>query len=72
MTTGWYCSKTFGSGSDDQRRAEWEANWFAAAFLMPETAFRRAYHVSANQAKAIFKVSLPAIEARARSLKIRD
>jgi Zn-dependent peptidase ImmA (M78 family) len=27
----------------DQERAEWEANWFAAAFLMPAEEFKAAY-----------------------------
>lgn len=53
-----------------QKRAEWEANWFAAAFLMPEQAFRK-YHAVANDAAdtaARFGVSQNAAEVRASTL----
>jgi predicted transcriptional regulator len=56
------------SGTD---LAEVEANWFAAAFLMPKAAFTEAcvgqpLHMVARQ----FRVSVSAAEVRARSLAI--
>jgi predicted transcriptional regulator len=54
-----------------QRRAEWEANWFAAAFLMPAGAFRTAFHNHSavlGAVAATFGVSLAAAEVRARNL----
>lgn len=55
-------------GSD---RVEWEANWFAAGFLMPEKAFRKAFRDYAGSASAIarhFGVSQQAAEVRAAQL----
>ncbi len=54
----------------DQMRAEWEANWFAAAFLMPEKAFRAKYghHVDIGEIADHFKVSVSAAKIRAQSL----
>lgn len=52
-------------------RIEWEANWFAAAFLMPEKAFRAAYNEfegDINLLSAAFAVSAKAAEVRAKSL----
>ena len=55
----------------EQRRAEWEANWFAAAFLMPAAVFkaehRRAGGFIASVA-SMFGVSVPAAEIRAKNL----
>lgn len=54
---------------DDQKRAEWEANWFAAAFLMPEKVFREVYKSSSAQgAVKYFGVSKPAVDVRAKTL----
>ena len=56
---------------DDQ--AEYEANWFAAAFLMPGKAFRVAYHALEGSIPAVadkFKVSQSAATVRAKSLKL--
>lgn len=53
-----------------QNRAEWEANWFAAAFLMPEQDFRECHakaHSAADVAKK-FGVSQSAAEVRASTL----
>lgn len=52
-------------GSD---RVEWEANWFAAGFLMPEHHFREAYARLHDVAKvaAEFEVSQAAAEIRAK------
>ncbi|WP_294210281.1 ImmA/IrrE family metallo-endopeptidase [uncultured Sphingomonas sp.] len=58
----------FRRGSD---RIEWEANWFAAAFLMPEAEFRAAFAAKAGDIRAIadtFRVSSAAAEVRAKGL----
>jgi predicted transcriptional regulator len=55
-------------GSD---RIEWEANWFAAAFLMPEAEFKEKFEQlggSVGQLAELFKVSHSATEVRARGL----
>ena len=55
----------------DQRRAEWEANWFAAGFLMPENHFRELCRVHNNDRGAIAEaldVSEPAVHIRARNM----
>lgn len=49
-------------------RCEWEANWFASAFLMPETEFREAY--SKGVASETFGVTQAAVEVRAKTLGI--
>jgi hypothetical protein len=54
----------------DQQRAEWEANWFAASFLMPEDDFRAAYAKGASFAAGYFGVSGKAVEVRAKSLEL--
>jgi Zn-dependent peptidase ImmA (M78 family) len=54
-------------------RIEWEANWFAAAFLMPEIDFRRVYHESGGVARLVadqFGVSTAAAEVRAKGLSL--
>lgn len=53
---------------EKQRRAEWEANWFAAAFLMPSREFEIEFKKGAEFAQRKFKVSSSAVEARAKSL----
>lgn len=59
-------AKRYGTG-----RVEWEANWFAASFLMPEGEFRR-IHAEVNGSVAAladrFKVSIEAAKVRAKSL----
>ncbi|PYE88061.1 ImmA/IrrE family metallo-endopeptidase [Phyllobacterium leguminum] len=55
----------------DQQRAEWEANWFAAAFLMPSNEFKELYLAKgAEEAQKEFGVSAKAIEIRAKSLNL--
>lgn len=51
-------------------RVEWEANWFAAGFLMPAGEFKFAFgkHRSLALVAHHFGVSLAAAEARARAL----
>lgn len=56
-------------GSD---RVEWEANWFAGGFLMPENAFRQQFQRAAS-IKAVadhFGVSRQAAEIRAKQLHL--
>lgn len=52
------------------KRAEWEANWFAAAFVMPEAQFRSISHFGAPYAASFFGVSLSAAQVRFKSLNI--
>jgi Zn-dependent peptidase ImmA (M78 family) len=55
-------------GSD---RLEWEANWFAAAFLMPSQQFRDRFNTLGGNLGMLateFDVSLAAAEVRARGL----
>lgn len=56
-----------------QQRAEWEANWFAAAFLMPSAAFRTSFLESSGSISRVakkFGVSSVAAEVRAKSLSL--
>ena len=57
---------------ENSNRAEWEANWFAANFLMPEKIFREksAEGLSNAQLADCFDVSEAAIEVRKSSLGI--
>ncbi len=55
---------------ESQKRAEWEANWFAAALLMPNAEFHEASKSGAKYLQEHFKVSAAAIKARAQSLSI--
>jgi Zn-dependent peptidase ImmA (M78 family) len=55
----------------DSDRVEWEANWFAAAFLMPADQFRAKHaHLQGDldDLASAFCVSRSAAEVRARSL----
>lgn len=55
-------------GSD---RVEWEANWFAAAFLMPAQIFTESFRAAGNslpEVAAKFGVSTSAAEVRAKQL----
>lgn len=57
-------------GSD---QAEWEANWFAAAFLMPSDAFKAEYEHLSGDLLAVadhFRVSQQAAYVRAKSLRL--
>ncbi|MGE0283118.1 MAG: ImmA/IrrE family metallo-endopeptidase [Rhizobiaceae bacterium] len=58
----------------DQQRAEWEANWFAAGFLMPCKPFSKAYRDAKGNLSMValkFGVSQPAAEVRAKSLHLK-
>ena len=53
----------------NQQRAEWEANWFAAGFIMPRDKFAEAFKTSSpEQLAKMFKVSLSAANVRIISL----
>ncbi|WP_167643227.1 ImmA/IrrE family metallo-endopeptidase [Phaeobacter sp. HF9A] len=57
-----------------QKRAEWEANWFAAAFLMPAADFKEFYLNSDGDLKLVadhFNVSISAADVRARALDLQ-
>lgn len=54
----------------DQQRAEWEANWFAAAFLMPEEPFLKSVDEQGIRYAAVkFNVSSSAAGVRLSSLR---
>jgi Zn-dependent peptidase ImmA (M78 family) len=56
-----------------QKRAEWEANWFAAAFLMGGQDFRRVYQQkngNIDLVASMFGVSVPAAEIRKSTLNL--
>lgn len=55
----------------DQRRAEWEANWFAAAFLMPNDLFKADADLSSNDIQYLslkYGVSMHAAQIRLATL----
>ncbi|OCI91569.1 hypothetical protein A6U85_24115 [Agrobacterium sp. 13-626] len=57
----------------DQKRAEWEANWFAGGFLMNGEIFRQAYEASSGSLALValrFGVSKSAAEVRAKNLQL--
>lgn len=67
--TGPIEAKRYGSG-----RVEWEANWFAAGFLMPANEFREAWHESGGAVTALaeaFRVSTEAARVRCETLGLR-
>lgn len=49
-------------------RCEWEANWFASAFLMPAAEFRDAY--LKGVASETFGVTQAAVDVRAKTLEL--
>lgn len=59
-------------GSD---QLEWEANWFAAAFLMPAKAFKTVYekhYPDFTEIADYFGVSMQAAQVRAKALGLRS
>lgn len=52
----------------DLIRCEWEANWFASAFLMPESEFRKAH--KEGVASETFGVTQAAVKVRAKTLEL--
>lgn len=58
---------------EDQKRAEWEANWFAAGFLMPSKLFTAAFRSTSGNLASValkFGVSQQAAEVRAKTLRL--
>lgn len=57
-------------GNSVSNRVEWEANWFAAGFLMPKAEFRQAHSEfsSFEHLSSYFLVSVQAAEFRAKNL----
>ena len=56
-------------GDQEQTRAEWEANWFAAGFLMPAARFREAFKKMKLESVAEkFGVSISAAKIRVKTL----
>lgn len=53
-------------GNESLVRCEWEANWFASAFLMPADEFKIAYEDGVASDK--FGVTSAAVEVRAKTL----
>lgn len=55
-------------------RVEWEANWFAAGFLMPEEKFREVWRETSGRIPALasrFNVSTQAVQIRAKVLGLQ-
>lgn len=56
-----------------QRRAEWEANWFAAGFLMPSNEFKEIFEAQGlGGVQSHFGVSGSAAQVRAKSLGLTE
>ncbi|WP_437412420.1 ImmA/IrrE family metallo-endopeptidase [Sinorhizobium meliloti] len=67
--TGPIEAKRYGSG-----RVEWEANWFAAGFLMPAEEFKKAWHDYGGSISAlaeVFGVSTEAARVRCETLNLK-
>ena len=69
--SGMIATRWVDESNDGLVRAEWEANWFAAGFLMPEGEFLKRLDDSSSidQVASYFGVSKAAAEVRARNLK---
>ncbi|MBL9143133.1 MAG: ImmA/IrrE family metallo-endopeptidase [Verrucomicrobiaceae bacterium] len=55
-------------------RLEWEANWFAGAFLLPEERFRKdweRYGHCATRIASVYKVSVAVVEIRCEELGLK-
>lgn len=66
VRAGRFVADRYGSG-----RVEWEANWFAASFLMPEKEFKKSfskYMGNTYRVSEVFRVSEQAARIRAKSL----
>jgi len=68
--SGMKATRSVDETNQDLVRCEWEANWFASAFLMPEAEFKIAH--SHGNASEKFGVSDAAVRVRAKSLGILD
>ncbi|MZR15389.1 ImmA/IrrE family metallo-endopeptidase [Maritimibacter sp. DP07] len=67
--SGMRATRRVDDSKEELVRCEWEANWFASAFLMPAEEFTAAY--SAGNASETFGVTRAAVEVRAKTLGIR-
>ena len=58
--------------NQDLQRCEWEANWFAASFVMPSGSFREAcrQYGSISTVASIFGVTEAAVRVRASTLNV--
>lgn len=65
---GMKATRRVDKNNEPLQRCEWEANWFASAFLMPEDKFRFAYQE--GNASETFGVTQAAVEVRAKTLGI--
>ena len=65
-----HATRSVDTSKDDLVRCEWEANWFAASFLMPENEFKEAY--SKGVASETFGVTDAAVEVRAKNIGITN
>lgn len=66
-----YATRYVDEKNEEAMRAEWEANWFAAALLMPATKFAEVYKINGDdltKTADFFKVSSAAASVRANSL----
>lgn len=63
---GMRATRRVDEGQQDLIRCEWEANWFASSFLMPEKEFITAYHEGV--ASETFGVTGAAVKVRAKAL----
>jgi Zn-dependent peptidase ImmA (M78 family) len=63
---GMKATRRVDESSQDLVRCEWEANWFASAFLMPEEEFKAAY--TRGDASEKFGVTSSAVKVRAKTL----
>ncbi len=68
-TKGMRATRRIDKSNSDLMRCEWEANWFASAFLMPKTEFTKAYHNGV--ASETFGVTPAAVAVRAKSLGLK-
>ncbi|MBO9466213.1 ImmA/IrrE family metallo-endopeptidase [Tropicibacter sp. R15_0] len=65
---GMRATRSVDESDQDLIRCEWEANWFASAFLMPKLEFSQAYKKGIAAEK--FGVTQSAVEVRAKTLGI--
>lgn len=67
--SGMRATRRVDESNQDLVRCEWEANWFASAFLMPSAQFRVAYQQGI--ASETFGVTDAAVEVRAKTLGLK-
>lgn len=68
--SGMKATRRIDDSNKDLVRCEWEANWFASAFLMPEAEFRDAYPKGIASEK--FGVTDAAVQVRAKTLGLAN